>query len=74
MDQYPGAEFINDTAAHDGRYGKIFALQDSVVATLVAKGWTGSAPAAFPMKAGCEIEGVFTGITLTSGTVVAYKI
>ena len=28
---YPAAKIINDTAAHTGRFGKMVALQDSVV-------------------------------------------
>lgn len=72
--QYPGAEYISDTAAHAGRFGKICALEDSVIATLVAQDYSGNATTAVPLKATGEIYGVFTSITLTSGTVVAYRI
>jgi hypothetical protein len=74
MIDYPGAEFIDDTAAHTGRFGKIVALEDSVINTATAVNYTGNTLSAIPFKASCEIEGVFTSITLTSGTVVAYKI
>ena len=74
MINYPGAEFIYDTAAHTGRFGKIVALEDSVINTATAVNYTGNTLSAIPFKASCEIEGVFTSITLTSGTVVAYKI
>jgi hypothetical protein len=74
MTDYPGAEFIDDTAAHAGRFGKIVALEDSVIDTATALDYTGNTLAAIPFKASCEICGVFTSITLTSGTVVAYKI
>jgi len=74
MSEYPGAEFIDDTAAHTGRFGEIVALEDSVIASLTAVDYTGNARTAFPLKASCEMCGVFTSITLTSGTVVAYKI
>jgi hypothetical protein len=74
MTDYPGAEFIDDTAAHTGRFGKIVALEDSVIDTATALDYTGNTLAAIPFKASCEICGVFTSITLTSGTVVAYKI
>jgi len=73
-DYYPGAEYISDTNAHTGRFGEIVALEDSVIASLVAQDWTGNALTAIPLKATGEIEGVFTSITLTSGTVVAYRI
>ena len=71
---YPGAEYIDDTAAHTGRFGKIVALEDSVIATLVASDYTGNTLSAIPLKASCEMYGVFTSVTLTSGTVVAYRI
>ncbi len=72
--KYPGAEFIDDTAAHAGRFGKIVALEDSVIASLTAMDYTGNTLSAIPINAGSEMEGVFTSITLTSGTVIAYKL
>ena len=74
MSEYAGAEYISDTSAHTGRFGEIVALEDSVIASLTAQDWTGNALTAIPLKATGEICGVFTGITLTSGTVVAYRI
>jgi hypothetical protein len=71
---YPGAEFIDDTVAHTGRFGKIVALENSVIASLTAMDYTGNTLSAIPLNASTEIEGVFTSITLTSGTVVAYKL
>ena len=74
MSDYAGAEYISDTSAHTGRFGEIVALEDSVIASLTAQDWTGNALTAVPLKATGEICGVFTSITLTSGTVVAYRI
>jgi hypothetical protein len=71
---YPGAEFIDDTSAHVGRFGKIVALEDSVIASLSAEDYTGNTLSAIPLKASCEMYGVFTSVTLTSGTVVAYRL
>jgi hypothetical protein len=71
---YPGAEYISDTAAHTGRFGKIYSLEDAVISALVAQDWTGNALTSVPLKAGDEIEGVFTSVTLASGKVVAYRI
>ena len=71
---YPGAEFIDDTNAHAGRFGKIVALEDSVIASLSADDYTGNTLSAIPLNASCEMQGVFTSVTLTSGTVVAYKL
>ena len=74
MSEYPGAEYIDDTVAHTGRFGEIVALEDSVIASLTAMDYTGNALAAIPLKASCEMCGVFTSITLTSGTVIAYRL
>ena len=71
---YPGAEYISDTSAHAGRFGKICALEDTVIATLVAEDYTGNTLTAVPLKATGEMYGIFTSVTLTSGTVVAYRI
>ena len=35
--EYPAAKIINDTAAHTGRFGKMVALQDSVIDTIVSE-------------------------------------
>jgi len=69
-----GFEYISDTAAHTGRFHEIYALEDSVIASAVIENQTGNTFIAVPLKAGDEIKGVFTSVTLTSGTVVAYKI
>ena len=45
-----------------------------MIATLVASDYTGNTLSAVPLKASCEMYGVFTSVTLTSGTVVAYRI
>jgi hypothetical protein len=71
MSYYPKAKIINDTSAHTGRFGKIVALQDSVIATLVAENIIGDLTS-LQFKSTAEIEGVVTSITLTSGTVIAY--
>jgi hypothetical protein len=72
--RYPGAEYIDDTVAHTGRFGKIVALEDSAISSLTAMDYSGNTLSNIPLKASCEMEGVFTSITLTSGTVVAYKL
>jgi hypothetical protein len=71
---YAGAEYIEDTAAHTGRFGKIVALEDTVISSLTAQDYTGNALTSIQFKANFELIGVFTSITLTSGTVVAYKL
>jgi hypothetical protein len=72
--KYPGAEYISDTVAHAGRFGKIVALEDTVIAALTALDYTGNALTSVVLNASCELEGVFTSIDLASGSVVAYKL
>ena len=69
---YPAAKIINDTDAHTGRFGKVVALQDSVI-TLVSDNVTGDL-SAVPFKSTAEICGVITSITLGSGTAIAYSL
>lgn len=69
-----GFEYISDTAAHTGRFWQVYALEDSVIASAVIENQTGNTFTAVPLKAGDNVNGVFTSITLTSGKVVAYKI
>ena len=45
-----------------------------MIASLSADDYTGNTLSSIPLKASCEMCGVFTSITLTSGTVVAYKL
>lgn len=71
---YPGAEYISDTSAHTGRFGKVVALENSVIATLVAEDITGNALTSVTLNADCEICGVITSVTLTSGSVIAYRL
>jgi hypothetical protein len=69
-----GFEYIDDTAAHAGRFWQIYAVADSVINTATIENQTGNAFSAVPLKAGDYINAVFTSITLTSGKVVAYKV
>jgi hypothetical protein len=71
---YPGAEYISDTEPHTGRFGKICALEDTVIATLVAEDYTGNALTSVTLNATAELYGVFTSIDLASGSVVAYRL
>jgi hypothetical protein len=68
-----GFEYINDTAAHAGRFSRIYATSAAVISTATVAGATGNAFSAVPLAAGAYIDGQFRSITLTSGTVVAYR-
>lgn len=69
-----GFEYIDDTAAHAGRFWQLYALADAVINTATIENQTGNTFSAVPLKAGDSIMGVFTSVTLTSGKIVAYKI
>ena len=70
---YPAAKIINDTAAHTGRFGKVDALNDAVINTLVAENITGDLTG-ISVSATGEVCGVITSVKLDSGTVIAYSL
>lgn len=71
------ATIITNTAAQTGRFVKIMALEDSVIASMTSSAITengSSTISAINISASACIEGLeVTSITLTSGTVVAYE-
>lgn len=69
-----GFEYIDDTAAHTGRFWQVYAVADAVISAATVQNASGNTFATVPLKAGDSIQGVFTSITLASGKVVAYKI
>jgi len=69
-----GFEYISDTAAHTGRFYKLYALATAVISTAIVQNATGNAFTSVTLNAGDSIEGVFTSVTLASGRIVAYKI
>ena len=72
MNNYPAAKIINDTATHTGRFGKIVALQDSIL-TLQSPNINGDLTS-IQFNTNRPIEGIITSIKLDSGTVIAYRI
>ena len=70
---YPAAKIINDTATHTGRFGCIKPLQDSVINSLEGANITGDTTSV-QFKKNSVIEGVITSISLSSGTVIAYRL
>lgn len=73
--KYAGAEYISDTNAHAGRFGKIASLEaGTVISSLTALDYTGNALTSVTLDPSCELYGVFTSITLASGSVVAYRL
>ena len=76
MTYYPAAIIITNTDTHTGRFGKVHALDGSVViATLVAENITengSSTISNITVKPNSEIEGIITSITLSGGQAIAY--
>lgn len=70
-----GGTYIDDTAAHTGKFGAIQALAAAVIAALESEspGKLLGTMATMPIPAGTTIYGNFTSITLTSGKVIAYN-
>ena len=72
---FQGAEYIDDTTAHDGKFGAITAVAAAVISgDTVAADYTGNSIASMPIPAGTTIYGVFTSVKLTSGKIIAYKL
>jgi len=68
-----GSNLLNDTSVHTGKWFAITIISDAIFTTLTSSNLTGSTTGiTFP--AGIQIYGDFTTITLTSGTVLAYKV
>ena len=69
-----GAEIINDTAAHTGRFNHIDFYENTTIGTLVAENYTGNSLDGESIPAGFHIVGVFTSITLQNGACIAYRV
>ena len=69
-----GFEYISDTAAHTGRFYKLYALADAVISTATVANASGNTFSSVPLNHGDQIEGVFTSVTLASGKIIAYKL
>ena len=71
--EYPSATIINSTSAVTGRFGKLQANEDTVIASLTAQNIDGVSTS-ITLNASCELCGVITGFTLASGSVIAYRL
>jgi hypothetical protein len=76
-----GSTFINDTNAHTGlSVGRIYCISACGFTTLTSGfGANGAVVmagtlSALTLAAGMEIQGLFTVITLSSGSVIAYNV
>jgi hypothetical protein len=69
-----GAEVINDTVAHTGRFNHIDFYENTHINTIVSTNMTGNSLNGETFPAGSEIHGLFTSIQLQSGACIAYKV
>lgn len=69
-----GFELITNTAAHTGRFFRLYALEATVINTATVQNASGNTFSAVPIPAGGAIDGIFTSVTLTSGKLIAYKL
>ena len=65
-----GSVLIKDTTARTGEWRKLSALADAVIASIKLNGVVYEA---ITVNAACDIFGVITELTLTSGTIALYK-
>ena len=71
--EIPFSKRLLMTSATTGRFGKLQANEDTVIASLTAQNIDG-ASTSITLNASCEICGVITGFTLASGSVIAYRL
>ena len=73
-----GGEYINDNAAHTGKFFAILATEDTVIASITSNIENLSdictGQDATTLAANTAIYGNISSITLTSGAVIAYNI
>ena len=74
IDYSIGATFIGDTTTRTGRWSAIHFTTNTIVDTIIAQNYDGNTLSGQSFDGATTIYGVFTSITLTSGTVVAYRL
>ena len=74
VDYTVGAEVINDTSVHTGRFRHIDFYENSGINTIVSENYTGNSLNGESIAAGFHLVGVFTSIQLQHGACIAYRI
>ena len=69
-----GAEVINDTAVHTGRFMHIDFYESSTITAIMSTNITDSSFAGASVDQGAHLTGYFTSIRLQNGACIAYKI
>jgi hypothetical protein len=69
-----GAEVINDTAVHTGKFRHIDFYENSTVQSIVSTNITDNSFIGASVDQGAHMTGYFTSIQLQNGACIAYKI
>ncbi len=70
---FSGGDFIADTSAHDGNWTTIDVVTDVVFDPSTVCNISGLAASSATFPAGKQLFGSFTRITLSSGSIIAYR-
>ena len=74
IDYSIGAEIINDTAAHTGKFSHISFYESSTIDAILSKNVIDNNFAGASVDQCASLEGYFTSIKLQNGACIAYKI
>lgn len=74
IDYSIGAEIINDTAAHTGKFSHICFYENSTIDAILSKNVIDNNFAGASVDQCASLEGHFTSIKLQNGACIAYKI
>lgn len=74
VDYSVGAEVINDTAVHTGKFRHIDFYENSTVQSIVSTNIIDNSFAGASVDQGAHMTGYFTSIQLQNGACIAYKI
>jgi len=69
-----GAEVINDTAAHTGKFMHIDFYENSTIDAIISTNITDNNFSGASVDQGSHLTGYFTSIKLQNGACIAYKI
>jgi hypothetical protein len=74
IDYAVGAEVINDTATHTGKFSHIDFYKNSTISSIVSTNVIDDSFSGASVDQGAHLTGYFTSITLQNGACIAYKI
>jgi len=74
IDYSIGAEIINDTAAHTGKFSHICFYENSTITEILSENVIDNNFAGASVDQCASLEGYFTSIQLQNGACIAYRI